>query len=43
MNSKLKKEYLTNKIHSSEGNIKDTWSTINMLINKWPETTMTSS
>ena len=42
MNSKLKKEYFTDKIHSCEGNMKDTSSTINMLINKRP-TTMISS
>ena len=42
MNSKLKKEYFTDKIHSCEGNIKNTWSTINMLINKRPKTTMIS-
>ena len=43
MNSKLKKEYFTDKIHSSEGNMKETWNTINMLINKRPKTTMISS
>ena len=43
MNSKLKKENSTNKIHSCEGNIKYTWSTINMLIYKRPKTTMISS
>ena len=37
MNSKLKREYFTDKIHSCEGNMKDTWSTINMLINKRPK------
>ena len=43
MNSKFKKECSTDKIHSCDGNIKDTWSTINMLINKRPKTTMISS
>ena len=43
MNSKLKKEYFTDKINSCEGNMKDTWSTINMLINKRPRRTMISS
>ena len=43
MNSKLKKEYFTEKIHSCEGNMKDIWSTINVLINKRPKTTMISS
>ena len=32
MNVKFKKEYFADKIHSCEGNIKDTWSTIDMLI-----------
>ena len=43
MNSKLKKEHFTEKIHSCEGNMKDTWNTISMLINKRPKTTMISS
>ena len=43
MNSKLKKEYFTDKIHSCEGNMKDTWSTITMLINKRLKTTLISS
>ena len=43
MNSKPKKEYFTGKIHSCEGNMKDTWNTINMLINKRPKTKMISS
>ena len=43
MNVKFKKEYVADKIHSCEGNIKDTCSTINMLINKRPKTTMISS
>ena len=43
MNSKLTKEYFTDKIHSCEGNMKDTWSTIKMLISKRPKTVMISS
>ena len=43
MNSKLKKEYFTDKIQSCEGNMKDTWNTLDMLINKRPKTTMISS
>ena len=43
MNSKLKKEYSTDKIHSCERSIKDTWSTTNMLINKRPKTKIMSS
>ena len=43
MNSKLTKEYFTDKIHSCEGNMKDSWSTINMLICKRPKTIMISS
>ena len=43
MNSKFKKELFTDKIHSCEGNMKDAWNTINMLINKRPRTTMISS
>ena len=42
MNSERERECSTDKIHSCEGNIKDTSSTINMLINKRP-TTMISS
>ena len=43
MNSRLEKEYFTYKIHSCEGNMKDTWNTINMLINKRQKTTKISS
>ena len=37
------KEYFTDKVHSCEGNIKDSWSTFNILINKQPRKTMISS
>ena len=43
MKSKLKKEYFTDKIRSCERNMKDTWNTINLLINKQPKTTIISS
>ena len=45
--TKLKKEakraYFTNKIQASEGNLKETWATINKLVNKRPKTTNISS
>ena len=43
MNSKPKNEHFTDKIHSCKGNIKDTWSTANMLITKRQKMTMVSS
>ena len=43
MNSKFKQECSRDKIHCCEGNMKDTLSTINMLINKRLKTTMISS
>ena len=43
LNSKLKKRYFTEKIHSCEGNIKETWATINKLINKRSKTTNITS
>ena len=39
----LKREYYTDKINASEGNPKETWSTINKVINKRSKTTMISS
>ena len=38
LNTKLKKRYFTDKIHSCEGNIKETRATINKLINKRSKT-----
>ena len=43
LNTKLKKRYFTDKIHSCEGNIKETWTTINKLINKRSKTTNITS
>ena len=43
MNADLKKTYFTNKIHEAEGNVKETWSTINKLINKRSKTTTIQS
>ena len=34
MNSRLTKEYFTNKLNECEGDLKQTWSTINKLVNK---------
>ena len=43
LNTRLKKRYFTDKIHSCEGNIKETWTTINKLINKRSKTTNVTS
>ena len=43
MNAGLKKTYFTNKIQEAEGNVKETWSTINKLINKRSKTTTIQS
>ena len=43
MNADLKKTYFINKIHEAAGNMKETWSTINKLINKRSETTKIQS
>ena len=43
MNADLKKTYFTNKIQEAEGNVKETWSTINKLINKRSKTTTIQS
>ena len=43
LNTRLKKSYFTDKIHSCEGNIKETWTTINKLINKRSKTTNITS
>ena len=39
LNTRLKRQYFTNKIGSCEGNLKETWATINKLINKKSKTT----
>ena len=39
MNSRLKKEYFTNKLNECEGDLKQTWSTINKLVNKRSKST----
>ena len=38
-----KRAYFTNKILASEGNLKETWATINKLVNKRSKTTNISS
>ena len=43
INADLKKAYFTNKIHEAAGNMKETWSTINKLINKRSKTTKIQS
>ena len=43
MNADLKKTYFTNKIEEAEGNVKETWSTINKLLNKRSKTTTIKS
>ena len=43
MNADLKKTYFRNKIHGAEGNVKETWSIINKLINKRSKTTTIQS
>ena len=39
LNRKMKREYFSNKLESCEGNIKETWKTVNQLINKRSKTT----
>ena len=39
LNTRLKRQYFTNKIDSCEGNLKETWATIKKLINKKSKTT----
>ena len=43
LNTKLKKAYFSQKIANCQGNMKETWSTINRLINKRSKTTNISS
>ena len=43
LNSKLKKEYFTNRIKSAEGNMKETWSTMNQFLNKRSKSTCITS
>ena len=43
MNKDAKRAYFMNKIHASEGNLKETWKTINKLVNKRSKTTNISS
>ena len=39
VNIDLKRDYFTNKIASHEGEIKSTWKTINLVLNKKSKTT----
>ena len=39
LNKKLKKEYFSKKITHNKGNLKETWKTINLLLNKRSKTT----
>ena len=43
LNTKLKKAYFSRKIADCQGNMKETWNTINKLINKRSKTTNISS
>ena len=43
MNKEAKRAFFMNKIHTSEGNLKETWKTINKLVNKRSKTTNISS
>ena len=43
LNKEAKRAYFTNKIQASEGNLKETWATINKLVNKRSKTTNISS
>ena len=43
LNTKLKKAYFSQKIADCQGNMKETWNTINQLINKRSKTTNISS
>ena len=42
-NQKLKRDFFSNKIKTFEGNLKETWKTINQMINKRSKTTHISS
>ena len=42
-NKALKRQYFSEKIRRCEGNIKETWKTINPLVNKWSKTANISS
>ena len=39
LNKKLKKEYFSKKVAHNKGNLKETWKTINLLLNKRSKTT----
>ena len=39
LNSKMKRNYVSNKIQSCAGDTKETWKTINQLVNKRSKTT----
>ena len=43
LNTRHRKRYFTGKIHSCEGNIKETWTTIDKLINERSKTTNITS
>ena len=43
LNMKLKKKHFTMKMQSCEGNMKETWATINKLINRRSKTTTITS
>ena len=43
MNQKLKRDFFSDKIKTFEGNVKETWITINQMINKRSKTTHISS
>ena len=43
LNTRLKREYFSEKICANEGNLKETWSAINQLINKRSKTTNITS
>ena len=39
LNKKLKKQYFSDKINNNKGNMKDSWQTINQLLNKRSQST----
>ena len=43
LNRKLKREHFSSKIELNKGNIKETWKTINQLVNKRSKTTEIST
>ena len=43
MNQKLKRDFSSDKIKTFDGNVKETWKTINQMINKRSKTTHISS